>query len=476
MVDFVEGWSIVQTLGEGAYGEVKLLVNKVEGNAVAMKIIDLKRHPEARANIHKEVHIHKMLNDPHIIRYFGQREDNGIGYIFLEYAPGGELFDRIEPDVGMESWEAQKYMKQLISGVEYLHNSGVAHRDLKPENLLLDQHDNLKITDFGMATLFRSMGKVRVLDKKCGTLPYMAPEVLIRSYMAEPADIWSCGIILVAMLAGELPWDKPTNQCDQFARWKNGRYVQDTPWIKIDNLALAFIRKILMPIPSNRYTISQIKTHRWCTKRFTKHKGPDPCNTSQSPQRKYRRTVDSSPPGGDDARLCHSQPEQPILDVADSANFSFQSENKNIMLVSFSQPAQVEDLLLSTQLLATQSNNSSQNSLQKLVRRMTRFFVSCDPDEALDQLSVVLERLGLTCRLYTPGIVTVTTIDKRKSQLVFKASILDMDGQTLLDFRLSKGCGLEFKKIFLLIKKCLGGIVKNGLVHWPVAIATNNVP
>lgn len=74
---------------------VKLLVNKVDGNAVAMKIIDLKRHPEARANVRKEVLIHKMLNDPYIIRYFGQREDNGIGYIFLEYAPGGELFDRI---------------------------------------------------------------------------------------------------------------------------------------------------------------------------------------------------------------------------------------------------------------------------------------------------------------------------------------------------------------------------------------------
>lgn len=107
-----------------------------------------------------------------------------------------------EPDVGMPRYRAQKYFRQLISGVEYLHGRGVAHRDLKPENLLLDGNDNLKISDFGLATIYRLQGKERRLEKKCGTLPYVAPEVLQRSYLAEPADIWSCGIILVALLSG----------------------------------------------------------------------------------------------------------------------------------------------------------------------------------------------------------------------------------------------------------------------------------
>lgn len=97
---------------------------------------------------------------------------------------------------------AQKYMRQLMSGVEYLHKKGVCHRDLKPENLLLDANDNLKITDFGMATIFRVRGKERPLETRCGTLPYVAPEVLKRPYRAQPIDIWSCGIILVAMLTG----------------------------------------------------------------------------------------------------------------------------------------------------------------------------------------------------------------------------------------------------------------------------------
>lgn len=107
-----------------------------------------------------------------------------------------------EPDVGMPMWGAQKYFRQLISGVEYLHSRGVAHRDLKPENLLLDNNDNLKISDFGLATIYRIQSKERLLEKKCGTLPYVAPEVLVRPYYAEPADVWSCGIILVALLAG----------------------------------------------------------------------------------------------------------------------------------------------------------------------------------------------------------------------------------------------------------------------------------
>jgi serine/threonine protein kinase len=91
---------------------------------------------------------------------------------------------------------------ELFAQQDYLHGLGIAHRDLKPENLLLDAFDQLKITDFGLATVFRLNGKERLLDKKCGTLPYVAPEVLLKPYSAQPADIWSCGIILVAMLAG----------------------------------------------------------------------------------------------------------------------------------------------------------------------------------------------------------------------------------------------------------------------------------
>ena len=172
-----------------------------------------------------------------------------------------------EPDVGMPQVEAQRFFKQLIAGVEYLHGRGIAHRDLKPENLLLDANDNLKISDFGMATIFRHHGQERLLDKRCGTLPYIAPEVLCRKYAAEPADIWSCGVVLVAMLAGELPWDRPSPECPHYTAWKECQITR-LPWTKIDTLALSLLRKVLMPLPGKRYTIQQIKNHNWFLKRF----------------------------------------------------------------------------------------------------------------------------------------------------------------------------------------------------------------
>lgn len=142
-----------------------------------MKMIDLKKHPDASNAVKKEVCIQKSLQNTNILRFFGKRTQDNIEYIFLEYAAGGELFDRIgvlnslqtiplvnfdyfnflftEPDLGMAQHDAQRYFLQLMSGVDYLHTRGVAHRDLKPENLLLDENDNLKISDFGMATMFR---------------------------------------------------------------------------------------------------------------------------------------------------------------------------------------------------------------------------------------------------------------------------------------------------------------------------------
>ena len=104
----------------------------------------------------------------------------------------------------IDSSKSKNYFRQIISGVTYLHSVGIAHRDLKPENILLTSKDVIKITDFGFATLYRNEGGVeRLLELKCGTPPYVAPEVFSKnSYKAMPVDVWSCGVVLCAMLAG----------------------------------------------------------------------------------------------------------------------------------------------------------------------------------------------------------------------------------------------------------------------------------
>jgi serine/threonine-protein kinase Chk1 len=234
---FVEGWEFMQTLGEGAYGEVKLAVCKESGDCVAVKIVTVDGGKEGltHESLRKEVCILKMLRHTNVVKFFGQRTQDSTYYLLLEYADGGELFDRIEPDLGMEPGLAHHFFLQLLNGVEYLHSRGVAHRDIKPENILLDGVDTVKISDFGLSTVFRHMGKERKLSRRCGTPPYIAPEVHAGlDYSAEPADIWSCGIVLVAMLAGELPWDTPTSGCAEYCEWCVQNFFF-SPWTKISN-------------------------------------------------------------------------------------------------------------------------------------------------------------------------------------------------------------------------------------------------
>uniref|UniRef100_A0A182NUD7 non-specific serine/threonine protein kinase n=1 Tax=Anopheles dirus TaxID=7168 RepID=A0A182NUD7_9DIPT len=501
--EFVEGWTLAQTLGEGAYGEVKLLINRQSGEAVAMKMVDLKKHPDAESSVKKEVCIQKILQHPNILKFFGKRTQGDIEYIFLEYAAGGELFDRIEPDVGMPLPEAQRYFNQLLAGVDYLHSRGVAHRDLKPENLLLDEHDNVKISDFGMATMFRMKGRERLLDKKCGTLPYVAPEVLVKPYRATPADLWSCGIILVTMLAGELPWDQPSSGCAEYLCWKENKYTTSTPWCKLDTLTLSLLRKILVANPAQRLTLDKLQDHKWCQTQFhlqgiadisannggacgggaggagAAGGGCDLIDGRPSPRAKRLCSNQdiSSPLDDSISRMCQSQP-VPVIVHTEVNGVEEAIEARNGFC--FSQPTMLDDLILCTQLNPTQSvstqQQQQQNPFQRLVRRMTRFFVSTRCDETLKRLSTALEKLGYSWKSNDEGVITISTIDRRKLQLTFKANIVEMDGKILCDFRLSKGCGLEFKRRFIKIKQSLADIVMKGPVTWPIAIATNSVP
>ncbi|KAG4073652.1 hypothetical protein HA402_000876 [Bradysia odoriphaga] len=472
--ELFEGWILAQTLGEGAYGEVKLLINKRNGDTIAMKMIDLLRHPDATASVRKEVGIQKMLNNKHILRLYGKRTECDVEYIFLEYAVGGELFDRIEPDVGMERHSAQRYFKQLLEGVTYLHSRGIAHRDLKPENLLLDKNDNLKISDFGMATLFRVQGKERLLDKRCGTLPYVAPEVLAGSYRAQPADLWSCGIILVAMITGELPWDKPGTDSAPYVKWKsNDRWTTIMPWRKVDTLALSLLRKILDPNPTKRLVMASIVDHKWCNMLFenSDYKHNRDCTDSSSPRAKRQRHGSSDEYIQSNYASSHVQQSQPAHSDSRRTDVVQDIEAR---YSCFSQPANLDDLLLNSQMNPTQGTN--QNIFQQLVRRMTRFFVSTDIDTSIKRLSHIFDHLGFTWKINDCGMMSISTIDQHKLLLVFKTNLVEMDGNILLDFRLSKGCGLEFKRRFIKIKSMLTDVIVKGPVTWPIAVATHSMP
>ncbi|CAF5164291.1 unnamed protein product, partial [Rotaria sp. Silwood1] len=103
----------------------------------AVKVIDINRLKGNDVVIRKEIDLHKLFRHENIIRFYGYKQQYSNYYLFLEYASGGELFDKIEPDVGMPEYLAQHYFKQVVAGMAYLHSLGVAHRDLKPENRII---------------------------------------------------------------------------------------------------------------------------------------------------------------------------------------------------------------------------------------------------------------------------------------------------------------------------------------------------
>ena len=125
----------------------------------------------------------------------------------MEYDRGGELFEYIVSRRRVKERDACKFLHQILCGVEYLHNLGITHRDLKPENLLMDDLNNIKIVDFGLSNLFREGEK---LSTACGSPCYAAPEMVAgERYDGVLADMWSCGVIIYAMVCGFLPFEDP---------------------------------------------------------------------------------------------------------------------------------------------------------------------------------------------------------------------------------------------------------------------------
>jgi len=451
---FVEGWDFVETLGEGAYGEVRLAINRKTQEAVAVKIVNADRLKGNDDNLRKEVCIHQMLqrteSHENIIRFFGQRTENKRKFLFLEYAPGGELFDRIEPDVGMPMAQAHKYFKQLIDGVEFMHSCGVCHRDIKPENLLLDIDGKLKITDFGLSTVFRHQGRERKLERCCGTPPYVAPEVLQhKEYQAEPSDLWSCGIVLTAMICGELPWDEPLHKCKEFVYWEENKLIS-TPWTKIDRNTLRFLRKLLNTAPLKRLTIPEIKKDPWYLKCNGALKSKSP-RSSGSPRdsQSIKRFCSGAPSPlsekCENTRLSSSQP-NPYITIDEGGGDVDES-----CTMFISQPLHPEDMLLS-QIASTPG--SSQNPFSHLIKRLTRFNINLGLEEGVKAFLKVVAKLMLQYKIISQNQVRIFTIDKRKSTLTYQVNFI-LVGQLplLVDFRMSKGDGLEFKRQFKNIKE-----------------------
>lgn len=175
----------------------------------------------------------------------------------MEYCNGGELFEYIVANNRIKEKEACRFFQQIISGVEYIHKLNVVHRDLKPENLLLDYNMNIKIVDFGLSNTYKDG---QMLKTACGSPCYAAPEMIAgKRYNGLQVDIWSCGVILFAMLCGYLPFED-ANTSNLYKKILNGDF--QIPKF-VSNEARDILKGILNTDPQKRFTIEDIRNHPW---------------------------------------------------------------------------------------------------------------------------------------------------------------------------------------------------------------------
>lgn len=228
-------------------------------------------------SLHKHVGMHR-----NIIEFYDSGEDAAWTWIAMELAEGGDLFDKIESDSGVSEDIAHVYFTQLINGIAYMHSRGVGHRDIKPENILLSANGDLKLADFGMATLFEYGGRRKMAVTLCGSPPYVAPEILSCStkgsskgegYAVDIADIWSCGIVLFVLLAGNTPWSKPVEEKDEYGRpnefseylQTNGR-PDDELWQNLPIEVLSLLRGMMRVNVKTRFSLEDVRRHPWYTR------------------------------------------------------------------------------------------------------------------------------------------------------------------------------------------------------------------
>ena len=258
----------MQTIGQGSFGKVFKVKQKVTGNIFAMKLINKNTevNNSENKNFLNEIYILRQLDHPNILKVFEYFSNQKYWYFVMEYVSGGELYDKICQMNYYDEYKAAIIMKQILSCVCYLNQMRIVHRDLKPENMMMlnnSKNDlDIKLIDFGTAI---SIKKGKKLKTKIGSPYYIAPEVLKGSYGIE-CDVWSCGIILYILLVGYPPFDgKNTNEI--FDNILEGELNLETKdWAKISNDAKDLIKKLLEKNPKKRISPFEAMKHPWIIK------------------------------------------------------------------------------------------------------------------------------------------------------------------------------------------------------------------
>uniref|UniRef100_A0A8B9KE45 Ribosomal protein S6 kinase n=1 Tax=Astyanax mexicanus TaxID=7994 RepID=A0A8B9KE45_ASTMX len=201
-------FELLKVLGQGSYGKV-FLVRKIKGSDTgqlyAMKVLKkatLKVRDRVRSKMERD--ILAEVNHPFIVKLHYAFQTEGKLYLILDFLRGGDLFTRLSKEVMFTEEDVKFYLAELALALDHLHSLGIIYRDLKPENILLDEDGHIKITDFGLSK--EAIDHDKRAYSFCGTIEYMAPEVVNRRGHTQSADWWSFGVLMFEMLTGSLPF------------------------------------------------------------------------------------------------------------------------------------------------------------------------------------------------------------------------------------------------------------------------------
>ncbi|CAL9087344.1 unnamed protein product [Musa acuminata var. zebrina] len=254
-----------RVLGKGTFSKVYYGRELSSGESVAIKVIvkeKIRREVGLMEQIQREIAVMRLVRHPNVVELREVMATRSRIFFVMEFVRGGELFARVSRGRLPED-QARRYFHQLISSVDFCHSRGVSHRDLKPENLLLDEHGDLKVSDFGLSALPEQLRHDGLLHTQCGTPAYVAPEVLrCRGYDGAKADIWSCGVILFVLLAGFLPF-QDESLTRMYGKVFKAEY-EVPPWFSGE--ARRLVSRLLVVDPGKRISIPAIVQLPWFKK------------------------------------------------------------------------------------------------------------------------------------------------------------------------------------------------------------------
>jgi serine/threonine protein kinase len=300
---------------DGSFGIIHVVKHMPTKEYYIMKKMSKReiKSSDMTRQIASEVKIHTTLNHPNIVKMIDYFEDEKYIYIVLEYMMKGDLYELLHNENKYEQFEedeAQKIMKDIVSGVAYLHSKRIVHRDIKLENLLINEFDTVKVADFGLSVDLNELSELqssipppdvtevkekpakKILPKTrkdrkleeaedemtvlCGTTEYMPPEMLKGEKYNEKVDVWALGIVMFELLTGDIPFDKRETKYKKFKDKRNRELFRKQVISKdikypdgMSSEAIDLMKKMLNKDPIKRISANEVLNHPWFTQTFS---------------------------------------------------------------------------------------------------------------------------------------------------------------------------------------------------------------